>query len=151
MGVSQLLGSESCPAGREWQLEQMRKGFLYGKPPTLIGEFLETFSPGPSRQRLVCGQEVTVEHLLGMSDFTDYPQDGAVIKDVLRQLTDDEIKLFFRWATALNSIPQSCTITFTSLAGNGYPRSSTCDRKVSEQMKTADQNLYDKSGRCIFD
>lgn len=88
------------------------------------------FRAGPSRKRLISGQEVTAEKLLGMAIFDDYPHGGATIKSVLRQLTDEESQQFFRTATGLNAIPRDCTITFKAFGKGGYPMFRTCTKEV---------------------
>lgn len=129
-------GGQLCE-GREWQLEQMRKGFLHGNP--LIGQFLSIFNTA-GRKRLFCGQEINTQQLLNIITFEEesYQEEThrgqpAMTREVLAQLTDNESQLYFRMATGLLAIPPECTITLVLKANSPgvHPTFSTCTWTVS--------------------
>jgi len=81
-----------------------------GLPPWShpVIDFLGLFPGGPSRRRLLCGQEVTTRQLMEMISFEGggggggggkYQQQPEVIRRVIGELRDEEAQLFFRTAT----------------------------------------------------
>jgi len=89
--------------GREWQLDQIHQGFRHGH--TLLSDFLGLFPGGPSRRRLLSGQEVTTRQLMEIISFEGgggggkYPHQPEMIRRVIGELRDEEAQLFFRTAT----------------------------------------------------
>jgi len=78
-----------------------------GLPPWSLPviDFLGLFPGGPSRRRLLCGQEVTTRQLMEIISFEGgggggkYPHQPEMITRVIGELRDEEAQLFFRTAT----------------------------------------------------
>lgn len=106
----------------------------------MVADFLELFPPGMARRRLISGEAVTRDQLLGHisfdADYKDAPKkfrnQPKLIAEALKDFTDEESWKFWRMATGLNSIPEGSFITFVyKNTVDKHPTFSTCYRQVS--------------------